>query len=298
MKNVILTGILIGFSLYNVLACNVCGGGLNMSNLGLLSQYRSNHLTTHYQHSSFEHDFYPFKVMDRFEKLTIAARYSISDKWYARGALPFVKNVRRSDAASIRKSGFSDISLLFGYNVSDLFASKKQGKMFIDMAAGINIPTGRFKANIYDDDVPMSFNAGTGAIGVKINPTIGFYKERFGILYSSDFLLNTASPGGYRYGHQLSQSILGYKAIDVFKARVRLEPNLGILYSIKGFDHYANGRKVRSTDIKSGNGIIGLIVRFDSIIVSTSIGIPIYDGGTTPETNIENTFSTQLTYLF
>lgn len=189
------------FSVSVLFACDVCGGGNTVQGLGLLTNYKNNTLRLGYFQSAF-HTVNPagIPINDRFGQLECNFRYAFNQRMRADVSLPFGIKTRQYPDETLLRQGLGDARLMLGHTLLNRTGTFDRNRWFVEVAGGLSLPTGDYDSDIHDENLPLSFNTGRGAVGYICQLTSVYSKGSRGFVGSIFHQSNGKSKNRYRYG--------------------------------------------------------------------------------------------------
>ena len=209
-------------------ACEVCGCSASSAGLGLVSGFRNHTLGLRWSEASFEGagEGQDVGAQDAFHTYELFARYHLSSRWLLAAGLPYRRNVRQaSDGDRLSQDGFSDPRLLVGYVLLDQQQLGKSGKLYLEVQAGAKFPLGRYNSDIHQENLPENFNTGYGCFAYLAQANAVLLMGKAGLSWSASAQFNGRSTDDYRFGRQLTSSLLGF---------YQLQPAFGVLFFLAG----------------------------------------------------------------
>ena len=232
----------------SLLACDACGCSASNIGVGLMTDYRSNfirlgYFRTRYKSNS-EHD---HSGSDVFNQIDLSFRYAIGKKkklWLT-AHTPYNINVRSNESENLSVAGLSDIRLIASYVVLNNVLVGKASTLYLEAGGGLNLPTGKYDANLHDRNLPENFNLGRGNLGYIIQVNTLLNLPSFGLMLNSNYQLNSDTKSGYHFGNQLNTQVIGFKEFAFNKFKII--PNAGLSFESITSDQYSNGKDVPET---------------------------------------------------
>jgi hypothetical protein len=194
-------------------------------------------------------------------------------------------------------SGLSDVRVLGSYTI---FGNREVGDnstIFLEVGAGMKLPTGRYDANIHDSNLPENFNLGNGSFGYIFQPNFVWKYKKNGLVFNGNYTYNQSSESGYHFGSQISSQILLFREFSLTSS-LKLIPNIGTQYERIGVDTYNNGNSVHGTGGEGIFGAGGLTVRYKSLRASFTYSEPLQEDYSQGEVEAQRRLSAQLTFNF
>ena len=266
-------------------ACDACGCAASGIGIGLMTDYRSNFIRISYLDTRFRSnpDHAHYNSSDVFSRVDLSFRYTFEKLPKVRlvGHIPYGYNKRTNDDTESSLSGLSDIQVLVNYVLFNKMSPSGNSSYYIEGGGGFTLPTGKYDAKLIDKNLPDNFNLGNGSLGyiVQLNAVANF--EQFGIVANSDYQLNSNTKEGYHFGNQFSNQLTAFREFPI-GSKVKLIPNVGLLYEDIASDKYSNGNRVPET---GGNGLFfssAINFKTDKWLAGVSYSLPIaqsYSGG-------------------
>jgi len=283
LKIFLLIGLL-GISVANSNACDICGCGAGNSYIGILPDFNQNIAGLRYRYNSIrthigadgENTYLTtdeqYQIAEIWGGVTLAKRFRIM------GTLPYSFNAKTQQSDSKKKNGLGDASLWAYYQILNQSMPIFKTKLMMQslwIGAGSKLPTGHYtnNASLTVNDANL-FQLGTGSADFMIGGMYDLRIQDAGISLNANYKMNTSNKYAYRYGNKLSGSAQLYYKFN-FKNRFTLSPNAGIVYEQSGFDTREQ-RKVLTSGgslLLAGFGLEGMIGR--QMVWGAGLHIPI-----------------------
>ena len=232
------------FGQQQLLACDGCGA--SSPGIGLLTDYRSNFIRLSFFNTSFNSNTrYDYISKDRYQKMELTVRYSLTERIKMMVHLPYGSNTRNSEIETLSENGFSDIRIIPSYVV---LKSKRIGcssTIYLEVGTGVIIPTGKYNARIHEENLPENFNIGRGSLGYSFQMNSILNTKHVGLVFSNRYQINSETKLGYTFGNQFSSQLTAFR--EYGKTKVKTVPNIGFAYESTKRDIYPNKKYVHST---------------------------------------------------
>lgn len=222
---VVVFGIL---GLSEIRACDACGCALNSNGIGLLSSYKNNFLSFRWQSNRFHSvPGHTVSIRDQMHTLEFSGRINLSGKFKILFQQPFKINSRISQGQTASLSGFSDATIMGSYTLLSRENESLNSRFFLEGGMGIKTPTGVYRGEITQENLPENFNTGNGSWGTALQVNMVYTRGKSGLALGGQYLHLGQTDSGYRFGHQWSgQGFVFYE--HVATNRFKWIPSLGI----------------------------------------------------------------------
>lgn len=236
MKKIIITIVIVLFSVTATNACEICGCGLGNYYLGMMPQFSHKFFGIRYQvrnfHTVMASDPTQFSY-DYYKTIEIWAGWNIGKKWQIIALLPYNYIHQVMDDGIANNQGIGDIAAMVNYKVFDKTSITLKNKSFSQqlwLGLGIKLPTGKFNVDATDPALVALANTQTGSASTDfmLNASYNVRVNKLGLNTSASYKLNTTNKDKYQFGNKITcNSTLFYAA----KAgMLGIMPNIGLSY--------------------------------------------------------------------
>ncbi len=279
-------------------ACDACGCSIMGHPAGLLTEYRKSFLSLGYSHSGFTAaPGIGEGSIDAFHTIDLSFQYFLTHRWSAGIYQPFRINTRTIDQSIQSVSGLADTRLHVKYTFFEQNDDSKPLEIYLDIGAGLILPTGSYDPHLHDQDLPENFNPGNGSLGMSLQQTSALSYRSTGLILKNSLTRFSKTAADYQYGAQWACNLLMFVDIPL-DSITSLVPMAGLQFENVGTDLHPNGTEVHGT---GGNGIFvsaGCQLKIKNWLCTFQYFIPAsheYSGG---EVNARPRINCQLTHLF
>lgn len=260
-------------SLYS---CNVCGGVLSAGSLNLLSQYKGNFVGLSYSHATQHSTGLVNGYQDEFHQVLLSARYRLLKNWRVQVQLPFANNVRHVGDVTSSKTGLGDLSILIAHQWLPKGDLDKKWNFLIELAGGLQCPTGKYEGSLFDEGLPRGFNAGRSQLGMIASPSFSVFDDRQGFILAPYYLHAFGPHGKYAFGDQWRLALNYYRTVYE-KSSFSIEPSIGLQWEGSGKDVFATGKKVDDSGGQIAWQQLSVSIKRNNVICQGTYGVPIVD---------------------
>ena len=281
-------------------ACEVCGCSASSAGLGLVSGFRNHTLGLRWSEASFEGagEGQDVGAQDAFHTYEFFARYHLSSRWLLAAGLPYRRNVRQaSDGDRLSQDGFSDPRLLVGYVLLDQQQLGKSGKLYLEVQAGAKFPLGRYNSDIHQENLPENFNTGYGCFAYLAQANAVLLMGKAGLSWSASAQFNGRSTDDYRFGRQLTSSLLGFYQLQHAGGWLFI-PLAGLSVEQIGADRYPTGLSVHGTGGNGGFALAGVNVRYRDWQIAFAARLPAWQSYSDGKVDARTRLTLELSYFF
>jgi len=280
-------------------SCDVCGCGVSNMGIGLLTNYRNNFLRISYFNTSFQSvAAYENTVSDYFHQFDLSLRYALSQRWKIDAQIPFRINNRISPTENLQELGLSDIRLNANYALIQNGLLANNTTIYLELGAGLSLPTGRFDPQLHDRNLPENFNVGKGSLGYITQSNVVLNAGKFGTLWSGSYQYQTTTKEGYRFGNQFNTQLTFFREFQFKSKEYQYVPSLGINYESIEQDRYANSNQVHGT---GGQGLFispAINLKTTNFLLGVAYFIPLAESYSSQEVAAKGRLSFQCSYIF
>lgn len=295
-KKIILSTLLVLFTVISTHACDICGCGVGSYYLGILPEFNKRFIGLRYQHKSLRTHLGPFgertpiTADETYQSAELWGGWNIGSKFRILAFVPFNFNERISQTGNGTKNGLGDIAVMAYYNLFQHSGTLGERLLVQSLwiGGGLKAPTGKYEPaeRLAIQESPNNFQLGTASTDFTLNAAYDVRYNDFGINANVNYKINTENKYDYRYGNKFTSNVLAYYKFRVAKV-ITIAPNAGILYetakndveskkyqvdvsggyslsavagvevAMKGLSFGANYQNVRSQDLAGGRAYAG-----------------------------------------
>ncbi|GLR17556.1 hypothetical protein [Portibacter lacus] len=292
---IILVVCIISLSFTKSYACDSCGGNIGSTFNGLLSLRNSNYITMKWDYTSYiSSKSSSHNIQDYFHAIQLSGRYQIKNNWSVQAFVQYLSKSRTEDSNTSIFSGLGDAIASLNYAIpGDVFCSIRKSAEF---AAGLKMPTGKYKSSLHDVNLPQNFNLGTGGLGYFVSGNFSLSGARNGMAIYSAYILESKSPDGYKFGNTWSNNLSIFRKQSISPSYTILG-STGLVYEKQDIERFANGNKVVASGSEALLIPISLGITHQKWMVQAKYSMPIYQNFTNHELNMTNRVSVQFSYF-
>lgn len=301
-KKFIITALLLN-SMLSSYACDICGCGTGNYYIGLLPQFNQKFIGVRYQYKYFNST---MKEMpehfskDYFHTTEVWGGFNIGKKWQVLAILPYHIIHMKTNEGVMNHSGLGDAALMMNYKLFDLAstsASKKLITQQLWIGGGIKLPTGKFNADVMDEEVIALANSqsGTGSTDFMLNVSHNLRISKFGLNTNLNYKINGANSDKYKYGNRFSASSFAFYAIN--KNKTVISPNIGLMYEHSSYN------TLDKSNVQETNGHLiaasaGVEFGFNKISVGANLQLPVAQEFASGQTRLGSRAMLHVSYSF
>lgn len=281
---------LLGFLPFKeVKSCDVCalfsGATPNIlkNRAGVYFRYRSFsglYNGTSYQKTSHFPDGFPIptpgspvQVTEQYASSTFYGRWFFKPRWNVQMQLPLVYNSASIGDYSKSIGGLGDANVMVNAAVVDQADESQSLQVFL--GAGIKLPTGAKFSEITDYLEWYELQGTTGSIDALFRADVSWRSNKFGLISSNLFRLNTADKHEMRFGNFLNMTANAFYLVDLADAKFQLMPAAGaFLESYSGRTLY--GEQISDTGGSTLFATASVSLFLNSVAIRTEIQIPVW----------------------
>lgn len=268
-----------------LLACDICGGNISSSYMGILPEFSKRYIGLRYQQNSLLHH---LGANGASTYLTTKESYYTAEVWAAtnignkfRLAVFAPVNViqRSNQQEKSSHHGMGDITTIGYYrllNRQQTIGHNNQLRQSLWLGAGIKLPTGEY--NPEDKNIQQAlqntFQLGTGSTDFSLHTTYDISFRNAGTNVNAGYKINTANPYNYKYGNKFSLNILAYYKLNLGNT-ISVAPNTGVLFEQSGKDERSKDLQVWETGGHSTVATVGLELTFGKINAGGNFQTPL-----------------------
>jgi len=287
------------FVFVDLKACDICGCSIGGNYFGLLPNYNTSFVGIRYKYNRFNsvHDGENTFGNDYYHSVDIWGAYSPLRKLQIYASMPYNINKRIENDNIIKVNGISDISLMASYNIFD--NSRTIGnalKHFIQLGAGVKLPTG--KSDIVRDKhtLPAALQLGTGSFDYLLNVIYVMRFQNFGFNLTTTCRFTGYNKMNYKFGNRFSAYPKFYYWWNTNKA-ITLVPQVGVDINYADAD-IQNDKLVAFSGSKIASLSLGSDLYYKNYTLGFNIQQPIYQHINDSYTKLKSNFNLQLNYFF
>lgn len=259
------------------MACDVCSGPSDASNMGILPQFQRNFIGIRYSCKCFRSTqpksiLIPGNNRSANEVTQVGelwGRYVFRKRFQVYAFLPIQKFTQKFSDSVFNNKGFGELSLSVNYmilNTGDSICDRFKQALFIGV--GVKFPSANYRKSISD---LMQIGSGSVDATVSINHTLRFAK--YGFMSEGTYRFNGSGYGDFKYGKKLTISSKIFLLQKIKKVSVL--PNFGLTweYSAKSRHHEIIQWNTGGSALLSG---IGCDVFYKQLIFSMNAQQAVY----------------------
>lgn len=238
-KKIIITFILLIFSITVTRACDICGCGVGSYYLGILPDYTKRFIGLRYQHKSLKTHLGPFGELtpltsdETYQSVELWGGWNIGSRFRILAFVPYNFNERKSQTGTGSKSGLGDVALMAYFKVFDDQATVGDRLLVQSLwvGGGIKAPTGKYEPSerLAVQESPNNFQLGTASTDFTLNAAYDIRYHDLGLNANVNYKLNTENKYEYRYGNKFTGNLLVYYKFRIAN-KLTVAPNAGVLY--------------------------------------------------------------------
>lgn len=285
------------FAWTSAFACNACGCSISGNGVGLLQSYRNNFVGIGWQMAHFQSAPEHGSISkDHFQTIEWSLRYHFSPKFKVLVFQPYRINVREFEGQRTSLTGISDTRIIGSYTFLNNTKLAENTQVFFEMGIGAKLPTGKYNADIHEDDLPENFNIGNGSWGAIVQANLVLSHQEMGLALSGFYQHLSPSFSDYQFGHQLSTQALFFVEKNI--KNLLLMPNAGLSVEQLTSDTYKNGNTVHGTGGKGYFATAGLTIQLEEWRLGLSYAHPFSQDYAQGEVLATDRLSCQFSYIF
>lgn len=302
MKKLILVSFLTLFSSLQVLACDICGGGLGNTYTGLLPNFNKRFvgIRYHFNQVNTQLDIYgnvtALSNKEKYHTAEIWSAWKIGSRWRIMAIMPYssIQRYNYGTSQNTQKEGIGDITLSGYFNLIETVQTVSQS---LWIGLGANLPTGKYnKEDISNGNSPNIYQLGTGSLDIIPSINYDIRIQDLGLNTNVSYKLNTANKDQYRYGNKLTMNSTIYYNINLSNP-VNIRPNAGLQHEIQQKD-YTMDYKIDETGGYNTNILIGIESSLKKFALGFTYQAPLNQQINQGRTELKSKFLTHLSYTF
>ncbi|WP_166332196.1 transporter [Sphingobacterium chungjuense] len=295
-------------------ACDVCGSGVGSYYLGILPNFNKRFVGLRYQQNRLQTHLGPTgnrtvnTADEQYRTIELWGAWNFGERWRVMAIVPYSFNRRYIGtgaqwAESGRKDGLGDVVAMGHYKLFENVHTTSNNKLLMQslwIGGGIKVPTGTYdpsEQSRLGAGAANTFQLGTASTDFLINAAYDIRLMDAGININTTYKLNTENRYGYRYGSKIAINGLFYYKFN-FKDKVRLSPNMGVMYESQPKDVLDNRFDVATSGGYSTIGIIGLEANIGRISLGGNFQTPLSQQLADGRIIAENRVMTQVSFSF
>jgi hypothetical protein len=286
MKTKLITILLFVTLSFPTLACDICGCGVGSYYLGILPdfsdkfvgvRYQSKLLTTHLGPGG---ERTPLTSDESYRSIEAWGAWNFGSRWRVMAILPYNFNNRALENGSLKgqKEGLGDVVGILNYKLFESRITTSNSKMLAHslwVGAGVKAPTGKYEhGEQLMPDSPNNFQLGSGSTDFLVNAAYDIRLMDFGVNLNASYKLNTKNRYDYRYGNKFTGNLLTYYKFNI-KQKVRIAPNIGLLYETQTSDVLYNRYEVYQSGGNLLSNVLGVEVNVGAFSFGANYQMPI-----------------------
>ncbi|GAA0880524.1 hypothetical protein GCM10009119_34940 [Algoriphagus jejuensis] len=286
MKNKLIILMMVAALPFSSLACDICGCGVGSYYLGILPEfsdkfvglrYQSKLLTTHLGPSG---ERTPLSSDESYQSIEAWGAWNFGSRWRVMAILPHNFNSRELENGSLsgEKDGIGDVVAILNYKLFESRITTGSSKLLAHslwLGAGVKAPTGRYEdGEQLMPDSPNNFQLGSGSTDFLVNAAYDIRLMDFGVNVNASYKLNTENQYDYRYGNKFTGNLLAYYKFNI-KQKVRIDPNVGLLYETQQQDLLYGKYEVYQSGGQLLSNVVGVEVNVGQFSFGSNYQMPI-----------------------
>ncbi len=268
------------------MACDICGCGVGSYYLGILPdfsdkfigvRYQSKMLTTHLGPTGNRT---PLTSDETYQSMEVWGAWDFGSRWRIMAIFPYNFNTRKIEQGNVRgeKHGLGDVVAILNYKLFESRVTTVNDKFLAHslwVGTGVKGPTGKYEdGEQIMPNSPNNFQLGSGSTDFMFNAAYDVRLMDLGINVNTSYKLNTGNRYDYRYGNKFTGNVLGYYKFNV-KDKVRIAPNVGLLYETQPQDMLYNKYEVYQSGGDLLSNVVGVEINVGQISFGANYQIPL-----------------------
>lgn len=297
-KAIVASVLFLGFSI-GAIGCDICGGAMNSGFPGLFSQLKTNYFGISYSqnHTWTAHppdldD--PYKKMESKEEyltLLLMGQVNLAPRLQGIISMPYKINSRRGLNPKFDAHGIGDVSTSLNYRLLDNSDSVRKVKHFVQIGAGVDIPTGKFKSYDLSDNISPGLQLSSGGANFFASSIYRMRIGNWGWSVNTKYKKFSSNPDKYKIGDNLNTKMMSFywKSYEKWSSVVEMSYNLDMSMnnSINSEDIEGSERKVHSIGLDF-NAFI------NQIIIGVGAQVPFLQNVEDNKVTLGNLYTTKL----
>ncbi|MBI1225302.1 MAG: hypothetical protein GC192_08705 [Bacteroidetes bacterium] len=278
-------------------SCCNAGGLSSCGSTGLLTNLRNNSIGLRFMAVPFETTASGEEsYRDNFLVAEFVGRYQVSSRIRVGIQQPYRWNYRQQTGQDELLHGLADTRLMGNYTLLDNKQFAHTSLIYLEMGAGLKLPTGKYDQSIYFRDLPGNLNLGMGNFGYLLQSNLVVFHKKMGVAHTLGVQLNGKSRDDYHFGHQFSSSLLLFRELAL-NEKNKLVPMAGISTEYFGKNHFPSGNFAEGSGGHGWLAQAGLNARFRVFQVSALTSLPIEQDYSQRAIVAKQRYSLELTYF-
>ncbi|MDP2176809.1 MAG: hypothetical protein Q8K70_12975 [Bacteroidota bacterium] len=298
---------LLFISIFNMsYACDICGCAINGNSIsGMMPMFNKNLIGLRLTYQAFNH---PKTILNQSgEKEVLRDVYLSDDVWLryylhpkvqAFVNLPIRQNIRELLDETQRISGVGDISMQINYSLFNNSDSNTHKTVLMWwLGGGIKLPNGKYQQrNAEKTMYPIGFQVGTGAYAYLINNQISVRRNKIGLNWQTNLILNTTNELDYQLGNMYQT---GFQAFywHTISPKFKLLPQIGLQYI-----HFEKDKSYKIIKLHSGgeriNTTLGIDAYINRLMFSAQIQQTVFETRSESMPITQPTYQLNMAYFF
>ncbi|MCE7057430.1 transporter [Algoriphagus sp. AGSA1] len=268
------------------LACDICGCGVGSYYLGILPDFSDKFIGVRYQskllttHLGPNGNRTPLTSDETYQSMEVWGAWNFGNRWRIMAILPYNFNTRKIERGTVagEKHGLGDVVAILNYKLFESRVTTGNDKFLAHslwVGGGVKAPTGNYEdGEQIMPNSPNNFQLGSGSTDFMFNAAYDIRLMDLGINLNTSYKLNTENSYEYRYGNKFTGNILGYYKFNV-KDKVRIAPNVGLLYETQPQDILYNKYKVYQSGGSLLSSVVGVEMNMGRVSIGANYQIPL-----------------------
>ncbi len=215
----------------------------------------------------------PALVKEQYASSIFYGRWFFKPRWNVQLQLPLVYNTASVGDFTQSIGGLGDANIMVNAAVVDIASEKQSIQLFL--GAGIKLPTGAKFREIADYLEWYELQGTTGSWDALFRADLSWRRNKFGIISSNMFRLNTADKHEMRFGNFLNITTNAFYLVDLSEAKYQLMPSAGaFLEMYSGREHYR--LEVLDTGGSTLFGTVGITLFLNKVALRAELQVPVW----------------------
>jgi hypothetical protein len=262
--------------------------GLSMQNI------TQDYFSLRYSHIGFKSVGAENTSNDVLSSAELMFKKRIKGNFYGWVVAPYKLNTRYMPNETLKAYGIGDVRIGADYRFKDVLRAEDYQLVPI-LSMGIKAPTGHYEHYLPSQDMPRSFNEGTGAWAGMASAVFQFKHKKLGAALGTTYFYQGKNKYDYQFGNQWNSSIAAYYELFSSKS-IRLYPSIGFTA-----DQVYHDKLNNSKDIWTGGNSLqlqtGLSARRKSHALSFQYQLPLAQSYASNTTQLKSIYTCQYTLL-
>jgi len=285
-------------------ACDICGcSGSGSQYFGILPWYQNNFVGVRYQYKTFTSYHLPLfdgdiapVTRETFTTTEVWGRFNLNKKFQIFTFIPYNNYKQTGEGADKHISGIGDLNVMLAYQIINTGEERRNWKQLLQVAGGVKLPTGSFKASEQTDPLNINLQPGTGSTDIPVSVLYTVRYKKTGVSAEGNYRYNTPNKDGYIFGDRFSSSVKVFQWANLGKENSLL-PNAGITYE-RSFEDFDGVEK----NEYSGGHMLSASAGVEAYIKKFSVGVqwqePLTQDLGAGRIDAHSRFTTQISYKF